>query len=233
MASDGPVKKLQRNVAYFFDEEQCNYNYGGGNPMRPHRHRLTTNLVQGYGLHDRMHVLRPRPRTRDEIMHFHADGGWGLGGWRGRKRRAGACCARGMPAAFSGQRRVAPAASIACCCRQSRAGAQPWVAQGRVQLAGSRAGNRHASPPPYPHTRSRTLSARRRPAATARFCPADYVDFLTSVTPENQEEFMMQVRRLQGSAVAEACDRAHLCVRCQRRVLWWRRGRAGSQSWRA
>ena len=30
--------------------------------------------------------------------------------------------------------------------------------------------------------------------------PVDYVDFLTSVTPENQEEFMMQV----GSTVGVA-----------------------------
>lgn len=47
MADDRPPTKPPRNVAYFFDEELCNYNYGGGNPMRPHRHRLTTNLVRG------------------------------------------------------------------------------------------------------------------------------------------------------------------------------------------
>lgn len=51
-----------------------NYNYGGGNPMRPHRVRLTTNLVNGYGLLDKMRVMRPMPRTREEVMLFHADG---------------------------------------------------------------------------------------------------------------------------------------------------------------
>ena len=94
--------KPPRNVAYFFDEELCNYNYGGGNPMRPHRHRLTTNLVKGYQLDEKMRIIRPEARTRDEIMHFHADGarGEGAGGWRGaamqrrrrrrrRRRRAG------------------------------------------------------------------------------------------------------------------------------------------------
>lgn len=54
--------------------QMTNYNYGGGNPMRPHRVKLTTNLVTGYGLTDSMRLLRPRPRTREEIMEFHADG---------------------------------------------------------------------------------------------------------------------------------------------------------------
>ena len=44
-----------------------NYNYGGGNPMRPHRVRLTTNLIDGYGLTDQMRIMRPMPRTREEI----------------------------------------------------------------------------------------------------------------------------------------------------------------------
>lgn len=42
--------------------------------MRPHRVRLTTNLVTGYGLTDKMRLMRPEPRTREEIMQFHADG---------------------------------------------------------------------------------------------------------------------------------------------------------------
>jgi histone deacetylase 1/2 len=54
--------------------QMTNYNYGGGNPMRPHRVRLTTNLVSGYGLTDKMRLMRPRPRSREEIMLFHADG---------------------------------------------------------------------------------------------------------------------------------------------------------------
>lgn len=51
-----------------------NYNYGGGNPMRPHRVRLTTGLVDGYGLTDKMQIMRPRSRSKEEIMLFHADG---------------------------------------------------------------------------------------------------------------------------------------------------------------
>ena len=98
--ADGPPTKPARNVAYFFDEELCNYNYGGGNPMRPHRHRLTTNLVKGYGLDEKLHVFRPAARTREEIMHFHADGEPvggrdGRGGMPLRWRQAHAAACRG------------------------------------------------------------------------------------------------------------------------------------------
>ena len=73
--------------------------------MRPHRVRLTTNLVEGYNLTSQMRLMRPTTRTREDIMKFHAD---------------------------------------------------------------------------------------------------DYVDFLMSVTPENQEEYMLQMRRFNLGAVGEA-----------------------------
>lgn len=94
-----------RDVAYFYDEEVVNYNYGGGNPMRPHRARLTKELIDGYGLHNKMQVQRMMPKTKEDILLFHAD---------------------------------------------------------------------------------------------------DYVDFLMSVTPENQEEFSMQMRRFNLGPVGEA-----------------------------
>eukprot|EP00887_Chlorella_sp_A99_P004939 scaffold4.g4939.t1 len=94
-----------RRVSYYYDEEVVNHNYGGGNPMRPHRARLTMELVKGYGLTNRMEVMRMVPRSREEIMLFHAD---------------------------------------------------------------------------------------------------DYVDFLASVTPDNQDEFMMQMRRFNLGPVGEA-----------------------------
>jgi hypothetical protein len=59
--------------------QMTNYNSGGGNPMRPHRVRLTTGLVDGYGLTDKMQIMRPRSRSKEEIMLFHADGGEVLG----------------------------------------------------------------------------------------------------------------------------------------------------------
>lgn len=61
-------------VAYFYDEECCNHNYGGGNPMRPHRVRLTTSLVNGYDLDKKLMLMRPVAQTAEDLTIFHADG---------------------------------------------------------------------------------------------------------------------------------------------------------------
>lgn len=42
--------------------------------MRPHRVRMTTTLVKGYGLDDKMQLIRPRMRTFEQLNEFHADG---------------------------------------------------------------------------------------------------------------------------------------------------------------
>ena len=51
-------------VAYFYDPEIGSYYYGPGHPMKPHRLRLTHNLVVHYGLANLMEVslcLRRHP----------------------------------------------------------------------------------------------------------------------------------------------------------------------------
>ena len=63
-----------KTVAYYYDEELGNVNYGGGNPMRPHRVRLTHNLVENYGLKSKLRVQRPRYCTDRDLEEFHADG---------------------------------------------------------------------------------------------------------------------------------------------------------------
>lgn len=63
-----------RNVAYYYDEEIGNFNYGGGNPMRPHRVRLTHSLVENYDLNKRLQVKRPTTKNTSEVTQFHADG---------------------------------------------------------------------------------------------------------------------------------------------------------------
>ena len=63
-----------RSVAYYYDEEVGNVNYGGGNPMRPHRVRLTHTLVDTYGLKNNMSVHRPQHASQAELASFHADG---------------------------------------------------------------------------------------------------------------------------------------------------------------
>ncbi|MEW5298362.1 MAG: hypothetical protein WDW36_001494 [Sanguina aurantia] len=62
-----------KNVSYFYDEEIGNFCYGGGNPMRPHRARMTYSLVDSYGLGKQMCVHRPQPRSFEQLTEFHAD----------------------------------------------------------------------------------------------------------------------------------------------------------------
>ena len=61
-------------VAYFYDEEIGNFCLGPGNPMRPHRARLTNALLGGYDVFPELKVYRPRKRTEEELAQFHADG---------------------------------------------------------------------------------------------------------------------------------------------------------------
>lgn len=63
-------------VAYFYDEEIGNFCLGPGNPMRPHRARLTNALLGGYDVFPQLKVFRPRKRTEHELAQFHADGEW-------------------------------------------------------------------------------------------------------------------------------------------------------------
>ncbi|CAG9464892.1 unnamed protein product [Pedinophyceae sp. YPF-701] len=69
------MSETRRKVraSYFYDQEIGNFCLGGGNPMRPHRARLTHNLVNHYGLFDKLHVHRPRKQTYEDMTVFHAD----------------------------------------------------------------------------------------------------------------------------------------------------------------
>ena len=44
--------------AYFYDAAVGNYYYGNGHPMKPHRVRMTHNLLLHYGLYKHMEVRR-------------------------------------------------------------------------------------------------------------------------------------------------------------------------------
>ena len=59
-------------VAYYYDQEVGNYN--DVNLMRPHRVRLAHNLIDGYGLQNKMLVHRPVRTPVEEMEQFHADG---------------------------------------------------------------------------------------------------------------------------------------------------------------
>ena len=60
-----------RRVAYFYDEEIGNFYYGQGHPMKPHRVRLTHQLILNYQLHRSLDVYRPHHASEEELLRFH------------------------------------------------------------------------------------------------------------------------------------------------------------------
>lgn len=56
-----------------FAAEIGNYHYGQGHPMKPHRVRMTHNLVVNYGLYRQMEVFRPKPISSQHMTRFHSD----------------------------------------------------------------------------------------------------------------------------------------------------------------
>lgn len=60
-------------VAYFYDPEVGNYYYGQTHPMKPHRIRMTHNLLLNYGLYEHLEIYRPNPARDDELTRFHSD----------------------------------------------------------------------------------------------------------------------------------------------------------------
>ncbi|KAF8821358.1 histone deacetylase HDAC2 [Cardiosporidium cionae] len=60
-------------VAYFYHEEIGNYHYGMGHPMKPHRVRMTHDLVASYGLLDKMEMLVPILPSVNDLTRFHSN----------------------------------------------------------------------------------------------------------------------------------------------------------------
>lgn len=67
-ASGGKAK-----VCYFYDTDIGSYYYGQGHPMKPHRIRMTHNLLLNYGLYRKMEIYRPSAATFEELRKFHSE----------------------------------------------------------------------------------------------------------------------------------------------------------------
>ncbi|KAJ3408336.1 hypothetical protein HDV05_005049 [Chytridiales sp. JEL 0842] len=63
----------KNRVSYFYHSDIGNYHYGSHHPMKPHRIRMTHNLVVNYGLHRKLEINRPTPATFMEMTKFHSD----------------------------------------------------------------------------------------------------------------------------------------------------------------
>lgn len=62
-----------RKVCYYYDSDIGNYYYGQGHPMKPHRIRMTHNLLLNYGLYRKMEIFRPHKCGSDEMTKYHSD----------------------------------------------------------------------------------------------------------------------------------------------------------------
>lgn len=71
MATIAPHSK--KKVCYYYDGDVGNYYYGQGHPMKPHRIRMTHNLLLNYGLYRKMEIYRPHKATQEEMTKFHSD----------------------------------------------------------------------------------------------------------------------------------------------------------------
>lgn len=80
----------KRRVSYYYDSECTRtkellnaepmptddvglFSYGHGHAMKPHRMRMTHDLVASYGMLDKMEVLRPRRASASKMTAFHTD----------------------------------------------------------------------------------------------------------------------------------------------------------------
>ena len=63
----------KNKVAYFYDSEVGNYHFGYGHPMKPHRVRMTHELIVNYGLYQQMRVYRPHLASKEALMKFHSE----------------------------------------------------------------------------------------------------------------------------------------------------------------
>uniref|UniRef100_A0A8C3EJ68 histone deacetylase n=11 Tax=Passeriformes TaxID=9126 RepID=A0A8C3EJ68_CORMO len=63
----------KRKVCYYYDGDVGNYYYGQGHPMKPHRIRMTHNLLLNYGLYRKMEIYRPHKANAEEMTKYHSD----------------------------------------------------------------------------------------------------------------------------------------------------------------
>jgi len=63
----------KRKICYYYDGDVGNYYYGQGHPMKPHRIRMTHNLLLNYGLYRKMEIYRPHKSSPEEMTKYHSD----------------------------------------------------------------------------------------------------------------------------------------------------------------
>jgi histone deacetylase 1/2 len=64
---------MHKRVVYLYDDAVGNFSYTTVHPMKPHRIRMTHNLVLAYDLFPKMRVLRPKRASFLDMTRFHSD----------------------------------------------------------------------------------------------------------------------------------------------------------------
>eukprot|EP00877_Chromochloris_zofingiensis_P009868 jgi/Chrzof1/5134/Cz15g12200.t1 len=64
--------ETRRKVTYFYDEDVGDYYYSPSHPMKPHRVRMTHDLICRYGLYSLLDVYRPIPAQLEHLAAFHS-----------------------------------------------------------------------------------------------------------------------------------------------------------------
>ena len=67
------AEERKKRVAYFYDDEIGNFLYAKHHPMKPHRVRMTHELILTYGLYQQMHAVIPTRATATDFTRFHTD----------------------------------------------------------------------------------------------------------------------------------------------------------------
>ena len=63
----------KRRVSYYYHGDVGLFYYGPGHPMKPHRLRMTHQLLLSYGLYRKMEVYKPKPGSDHQMQRFHSE----------------------------------------------------------------------------------------------------------------------------------------------------------------
>ena len=64
---------MTKKVTYIYDDEVGNYIYNPDHPMKPHRVRMTHDLILAYDLFPKMRVMRPVRASPKDMTRYHSD----------------------------------------------------------------------------------------------------------------------------------------------------------------
>jgi len=73
ISSSTALSASKRRVSYFYQGDVGLYYYGPGHPMKPHRLRMTHQLLLAYGLYRKMEVYKPKLGSDHQMQRFHSE----------------------------------------------------------------------------------------------------------------------------------------------------------------